>query len=139
MALYGELCNENNDHLSSKFLFELRENGEEAQEEWMLTLSYMNPKGSKYLFHYCRISEVIENTLNCRKVQTQTCTIDVQTKIVKTGEFMIFHFTKNTSAEQHFVTLEDRVSFEVGGRQTFWTFASAIHHTGTHTTGHYTA
>ena len=130
------------ERISDMFLYHYRENKEnETFIDAVLSLgNKLGEQVPEYLFHYCRISEVIQNTLNCRKVQTQTGTIDVQTKIVKLSKYLIVHFPKNIERKRGKVTIKDQLVFLNCKRVISGRLLSVIqHHGSSRDYGHYTA
>ena len=140
------------------FLSIIRQVGEETNEELTKVIYYTyftegdedectdsflrlkNPEGplTKYSFHYCRISEVIENTLNGIRSSDPKVPRSASTRLVKLPDELFLTFNKN-SGKPIKVLMEEKIRFINAGRQISATLCGFMQHIeGYYGGGHYT-
>ena len=139
LSIIRQVGDETKDVLTKGFRYSYIDEGEEDEEQDSL-LRLKNPEGplTKYSFHYCRISEVIQNTLNGIRSTDPKVPRSASTRLVKLPEELVLTFNKNSGAPIK-VLMEEKIRFTNAGRQISATLCGFIQHIqGWKGCGHYT-
>ena len=139
LSISREVGEETNELLTKGFFYSYVIEGDEDESKDSL-LRLVNPEEplTKYSFHYCRISEVIQNTLNGIRSSDPKVPRSASTRLVKLPEELILTFNKNSGAPIK-VLMEEKIRFTNAGRQISATLCGFIQHIeGYYGGGHYT-
>ena len=139
LSIIRQVGEETNELLTKAFFYSYVTEGDEDESQDSL-LRLVNPQGhlTRYSFHYCRISEVIQNTLNGIRSSNPKAPRSASTRLVKLPEELVLTFNKNSGAPIN-VLMEDKIVFTNAGRQISATLCGFIQHIeGYYGGGHYT-
>jgi len=139
LSIIRQVGDETKDVLTKGFRYSYIDEGEEDEEQDSL-LRLKNPEGplTKYSFHYCRISEVIQNTLNGIRSTDPKVPRSASTRLVTIPGELRLTFKKNEGRAVN-VIVEEKICFQNDGREIRGTLTGISTHMGTVHAGHYTA
>ena len=129
LSIMRQVGDETEEVLTKVFHYSYIDEGDEDESTDSL-LRLKNPEGplTKYSFHYCRISEVIQNTLNGIRSTDPKVPRSASTRLVKLPEELLLSFNKNSGAPIK-VLMEEKIRFTNAGRQISATLCGFIQHT----------
>ena len=122
------------------WVFKYKRTDEEYEyDDSILNLPNDIENNQLYSFHYCRISEVIQNTLNGIRSSNPKAPRSASTRLVTIPCELRLTFRKNEGHCEKKVTVEEKISFQNDGKEIKGTLTGIVHHYGGYHGGHYTA
>ena len=127
------------DYHFSWFVFRYKRSDEDYEyDDSILNLPNDIKDNQLYSFHYCRISEVIENTLNGIRSSDPKVPRSASTRLVTIPDELRLTFRKNEGRPVK-VRVEEKMCFQNDGREIRGTLTGIVTHSGSYYGGHYTA